>query len=88
MRGKRIRWSWWLRVEAVVRSRQPAHRRDVGAPEQRTTIKMGLKTIQLTSTRVGNESRRNAGVEPMPTRGIGHLWGSGAEFSPDGICGA
>jgi hypothetical protein len=45
----------WLRVEAVARSRQPVLRRSVGDTEQRTTIKLGIKTIRRTSTQLGNE---------------------------------
>ncbi len=49
--------------------------------EQRTTIKTGMKTIRPTTIPLGKETEQVMLVEPMPSGGIGHLWGSDAEFS-------
>jgi hypothetical protein len=49
--------------------------------EQRTTIKMGMKTIRLTATSLGKKTEQRMLVEPMPSSKIGHLWSSDAEFS-------
>jgi hypothetical protein len=61
-------------------------------PEQRTTIKMGMKTIRRTIClsreqaleyhRYQITSRRGTGC---PDRTTGHLWGGGEKFSPEGI---
>ena len=75
----------WLRVEAVARSHQPVLQQSIGNTEQRTTIKIDIKTIRRINTRVGTSLRRNAGVELVPVCTTGHLWGSNAEFSLDSI---
>ena len=75
----------WLCVEVVARTRQPVLRRSVGNTEQRTTIKIDIKTIRRTNTRVGTSLRRNASVELVPICTTGHLWGSNTEFSLDSI---
>ena len=74
-----------MRVEAVARSRQPVLWRSVGNTEQRTTIKIDIKTIRRTNTQVGTSLRRNAGMELVPICMIGYLWDSNTEFSLDSI---
>ena len=74
----------WLRVEGVdgLATCPPPERRHYRTEDHHQNGDQNHPTYEYSCR---EQAPSDAGVEPVPICTTGHLWGSDAEFSPDGI---